>query len=301
MTFLYLPFWFFKARILRKKHPLQTVIFISDHCNLRCKHCHVISDRPPITKSYETIREELQYSYDLGTRFVDFEGGEPMLWQENGRNINDLIRLAKKIGFFSTTVTTNAQLPFDHCEADSIWVSLDGLEHFHDEIRGEGTFARLEKNINNLTRKHVSVNMVVNSSNYTNVPELIEYVKQSPKIKSVSLNFHTPYEGTESLLLDWKLRKEVINQIITYKKRGYPIMNSVSGMKKMIDNSFKDYCWVTNFILPDGTRLPECTGKTAGMCDHCGLCMAGEMHSVMNFKLDTIWAGLKLRAQLRIR
>jgi hypothetical protein len=31
------------------------------------------------------------------------------------------------------------------------------------------------------------------------------------------------------------------------------------------------------------------------ICDECGLCMAGEMNSVFNFKLDTIFAGLKLR------
>jgi hypothetical protein len=52
---------------------------------------------------------------------------------------------------------------------------------------------------------------------------------------------------------------------------------------------------VANFILPDGTRLAECAGKTAGVCDQCGFCMAGEMYSVMSLRPDTILAGLKLR------
>lgn len=295
MALFYLANWFFKTRILGNENPLQSVIFISDRCNLRCKHCHIVNDHTPTERSYEEIRDDLQYSYDKGSRFVDFEGGEPILWRDGDRDINDLIRLAKSIGFFSTTVTTNAQLPFNHCEADSIWVSMDGIGSFHDAIRGEGSFDRLEKNVNALTRKRVSVNMVVNSLNYTNVADCLAYAKKSPHIASISMNFHTPYAGSEHLFLDWELREAVIDTIISHKKKGYPIMNSISGLRKMRDNNFKKYCWVTNFILADGTRLTECTGKTAGICDRCGLCMAGEMHSVFHFKPDTIWSALKLR------
>ncbi|MDL2308294.1 radical SAM protein, partial [Bacteroidales bacterium OttesenSCG-928-C03] len=276
MSIFYLANWFFNARILGKKRPLQSVIFISDRCNLRCKHCHVVDEHNPVDKSYEQVREELQYSYDQGSRFVDFEGGEPMIWRDGDYTVNDLVTLAKEIGFISTTVTTNAQLPFDHCIADSMWVSMDGVGMFHDEIRGEGSFDRLSKNINALTRRCVSVNMVINSRNHSNVPAVMEFVKNSPVIASVAFNFHTPYAGTEYLFLDWEIRRQVIDQIIQYKKKGYPIMNSISGLKRMKDNDFRKYCWVTNFILPDGTRLTECTGKTAGICDQCGLCMAGE-------------------------
>ncbi|MEG2666509.1 MAG: radical SAM protein, partial [Bacteroidales bacterium] len=111
-----------------------------------------------------------------------------------------------------------------------------------------------------------------------------------------SLNFHTPYQGTEDLYIsDYTLRGQIIDEIIALKKEGYPIMNSVSGLKLMKHNKFSKQCWVSNFILPDGTRYEECPGKSAGVCDSCGFCMAGEMHSVYTFKFDTILAGLKLR------
>ena len=124
---LYLGCWFFKARFLGCQNPLQTVLFINDQCNLACKHCCIYSRGEPIRKSLEAIAGELEYAYKLGSRFVDFEGGEPFLWQDGERGFNDLVRLAKDIGFYSATVTTNAQMPFPGCEADSIWVSLDGL------------------------------------------------------------------------------------------------------------------------------------------------------------------------------
>jgi MoaA/NifB/PqqE/SkfB family radical SAM enzyme len=231
----------------------------------------------------------------MGSRFVDFEGGEPTIWHDGEHNINSLIRLAKDIGFFSTTVTTNAFRSFNDSEADSIWVSLDGLGHYHDSIRGKGVFEKLVKNIEESGHPDLSVNMVVNALNYDSVDETIEFVKNSLHIKAISINFHTPYEGTEDMFLDWDIRCQVIDKVISYKKKGYPIINSVSGLKLMKHNNFKKQCWVSNFILADGTRLTECSGKTAGICDKCGLCMAGEMRSVMTLKPDTIFAGMKLR------
>jgi MoaA/NifB/PqqE/SkfB family radical SAM enzyme len=304
-SLFYLPYWFFKAKLLGQKKPLQTVLFISDKCNLTCKHCSVYQLTNPHIKTYEQIKDDLEYSYQLGSRFVDFEGGEPTLWRDSplscgegsgeGHDLNSLIRLAKKIGFYSTTITTNAQKDFSGSEADSIWVSLDGIGEYHDEIRGHGAFDRLVKNIEKANHPHLSVNMVINSQNYTNVEETIEFAKNNPNIESISLNFHTPFEGTEQLMLDWDKRLKVIDLIIEKKKAGYQIMNSVSGLKRMKNLNFKKQCWVSNFILSDGTRLAECQGKTAGVCDQCGFSMSGEMKSVFDLKPDTIFAGLKLR------
>lgn len=296
---LYLPWWFFRSRILGQKRPLQTVLFVSNICNLRCKHCAESGHAGGISKSYEQVREELVYAYGLGSRFVDFEGGEPTLWREGERDLNSLIRLAKEIGFFSTTVTTNAQRPFGWLAADSIWVSLDGVGEYHDRVRGEGAFRRLEENLAAAGHPDISVNMAINRLNAEGVEETIEYAAKNPAIRQISLNFHTPYAGTEHMALPWEQRVEIIDRILAYKRRGYPIMNSASGLKLMRHNKFPKDCWVSNFILADGTRLAECPGKVAGICDQCGFCMAGEMHSVLTLRPDTILAGLKLRMAKR--
>jgi MoaA/NifB/PqqE/SkfB family radical SAM enzyme len=294
-SLFYLPFWFFKNRFLGAKKPLQTVLFVSDKCNLACKHCTIYQLKNPNIKTYEQIRAELERSYRLGSRFDDYEGGEPTLWRDGNKDLNSLIRLAKKTGYYSATITTNAQQPFTGSEADSIWVSLDGVGEFHDAIRGRGAFDRLVKNIETARHPHLSVNMVVNTLNYASVEETIEFAKKNPHIRMISLNFHTPFEGTEDLFLDWDQRAEIIDLIIRKKKAGYPIMNSVSGLKLMKRNEFKKQCWVSDFVLSDGTYLPECQGSIAGVCDRCGFSMAGEMHSVMHLKPDTVLAGMKLR------
>ena len=71
----YLGWWWARAKFFGRKKPLQIVIFISDRCNLSCRHCSVYNYTNPLSKSYESIRKELEYCYSLGSRFVDFEGG----------------------------------------------------------------------------------------------------------------------------------------------------------------------------------------------------------------------------------
>ena len=199
--YIYLAQWFARARFLGRRAPLQTVLFITDKCNLRCKHCSVYGSAGNKQRKFEDIVADMRYSYQLGSRFIDLEGGEPTLWKEEDRTINDLIDKALEIGFFSVTVTTNAQQDFSWIRPQSIWVSMDGVGEYHDRIRGEASFARLEENIRKSGKKHICVNMVVNALNYESLDAAIEYAKNNPAIEQISINFHTPYPGTEYLML----------------------------------------------------------------------------------------------------
>lgn len=291
----YLPYWFVGAKFFNRHKPLQTVLFITDRCNLRCKHCSVYQTQNTHSMTLEQIGEHLRYAYQQGSRFLDLEGGETTLWRDGENNINAVIELAHQIGFFSVTITTNAQQDISWVKADSLWVSMDGVGAYHDQIRGEGTFDRLEKNIAASHLKHLSVNMVVNALNYKGLEEAIEYAKQNEHIEQISINFHTPFPGTEYLELPKEVRNQLIDKVLEYKKQGYPIMNSVSGLKKMkAVETLKNRCWVTNFIYPNGQR-GYCVGMGTDLCQKCGFCMAGEMASVFNFCPDTILAGLHLR------
>lgn len=303
----YLAQWYARA-LFGRRAPLQSVIFILDRCNLRCKHCSVYELEHPRCKTLQQIREELEDCYRAGSRFVDFEGGELYLWRDRQSadrdreyDINDVLDLAHGIGFYSATITTNAQLPFNGSHADQVFVSMDGVGHWHDEIRGEGSFARLEKHVHAFHReKPLCVNMVINSLNIGGVEETLEYVKNNPDIDHISLNFHTPFKGTEYLYPDEAERNRVIDMLIDYKRRGYPIMNTVSGLEamKVVNGRVActdKYCWITNFIYSDGSRTPKCMGKRFGVCDKCGFSMGGEMYSVFHLRPETIIAGIKLR------
>ena len=306
--YVYLAQWFLRARFFGRRAPLQTVLFITDKCNLRCKHCSVYGSAGYKQRTFEDIVADMRYSYDHGSRFIDLEGGEPTLWREkkDGREIgeeyytiNDLIDKALEIGFFSITVTTNAQQDFSWIRPQSIWVSMDGIGEYHDRIRGEGTFAKLEENIRKSGFKHICVNMVVNALNYESLDAAMEYAKNNPAIEQISINFHTPYPGTEYLMLAPEKKAELIDKVLAYKKKGYPIMNSRSGLKLMKRNALGEIklgkeCFVTNFIYTDGSRS-LCLGYGTEQCRVCGFFLSVEMASVFHFRPDTILSGFKLR------
>lgn len=301
MVILYLVKWFFQAKFLGKKRPLQTVLFISDPCNTACESCSGYRKENPSIKTYEQIREELEYSYRSGSRFVDFEGGEPTVWRDGEHDLNSLIRLARQIGFFSTTVTTNAQQPFIGCEADFIWVSLDGAGHFHDDVHGKGTFGKLAANVKNCRHPNVHFNMAINTINCEGTVDVIAYTRNNPFVRSVWLNFQTPFPGSEALCVDRAKREEIIGDIIRMKKKGYPVMNSVSGLERMKQNRFNKQCWITNYMMPDGTRYDECQGKAAGVCERCGFSLAAEMHGIFSLKRDSVLTGLKMRMKKKVK
>jgi len=119
---------------------------------------------------------------------------------------------------------------------------MDGLGDYHDAIRGKGTFETILQNINSNPHPDLSINMVVNNLNYKSVTETIQFVQDHPKIKSISINFHTPFPGTDELILPIDIRKNIIDSVIEMKKNGYPIMNSITGLSLMKHNNFTKYC-----------------------------------------------------------
>ncbi|HBT95929.1 MAG TPA: radical SAM protein [Coriobacteriia bacterium] len=295
---LYYAKWFFDCKFRGKRKPLQSVIFITDRCNLRCVHCNVVKEGPEVqTRSYAQIEETLQQCYDAGSRIVDFEGGEPLLWRDGPHNIDSLIALAKRIGFHTTTVTTNGQLPIT-VKPNLIWVSLDGMEQAHDATRGNGSWRRLMDNIEACEFSNLNVNMTITTLNYKDVEDVVRFVGDHPKIKKISLSFYTPYEGRD-LLVDRATRNEILELLLRLKREGLPLMNSAAGLKLMRDPlkvSAGRQCWISNFVVADGTRLNACPGESAGICDECGFGMGAEMALLFKLHPEMLKAGLSVRA-----
>jgi MoaA/NifB/PqqE/SkfB family radical SAM enzyme len=297
---LYYPWWFFQCKILGRRKPLQSVIFITDRCNLHCRHCNVVKEGPDArSKSFAEVRDELRYCYDAGSRFVDFEGGEPHLWRdkEAGADIDALIDCAREMGFHSTTVTTNAWMPIT-ARSDLIWVSLDGLEEAHDDQRGTGSFARAMQHIEQSAHPNLNVNMVVTNRNHRDLEGVARLVREHPHLRRMSFSFYVPYDSRD-LLVPPDVRNAVIDKAIGLKKDGYPLMNSLAGLDLLRDPQrfiHKRQCWISNFIMVDGTRLSACPGEAAGVCEDCGFGMGAEMMLLFSLHPEMVKAGLSVRA-----
>jgi len=290
--------WFFKCRILGKRLPLQSVIFITDLCNLNCAHCNVVkSGSEATTKTYEQVKEDLEFCYQQGSRIVDFEGGEPHLWNDGDKDINSLIDLARKIGYFQSTVTTNAVLPIT-AKSDMIWVSIDGMQEKHDEQRGRGSFERAMTNIAACDHPNLNANMTITAKNYSDFEAVATMVQENPHLRKLSFSFYMPYEGWE-LCVTSDIRNQVIDTALRLKKSGYAFMNSNAGLNLLRDPltyAHKRQCWISNFILSDGTKLDECPGAVLELCEECGFGMGAEMTLLWKLHPEMLKAGLTVRS-----
>ncbi|MBQ8009388.1 MAG: radical SAM protein [Bacteroidaceae bacterium] len=282
---LYLGWWFFRARFLGRRKPLQSVVFVTNGCNSTCRHCtNCTKAAEAYFKPFDDISKDLDECYSQGARILDIEGVNLLYWHDGEHQVNEIFQLAKAKGFYSTSTMIPAPL-YEECKSlgtdvDVLWVSVMGLED-----------CQLLENMNN-----ASLYMVVNSQNYQELPAILDFVQQHPGIKQIAFNFHTPFAGIEHLALSKVQREEVINLLVESKRKGYRIMNSISGLRNMLTLRFKRHCWICNFIYCDGRRSPQCIDdKSSGVCELCGFSMAGEMNAVFNLKPDTILAGLGIR------
>ena len=282
---LYLGWWFFRTRFLGRRKPLQSVVFVTNGCNSTCRHCtNCTKSGGSYYKTFDEIAKDLEYCYAEGARILDIEGVNLLHWQDGGHQVNEIFQLAKDKNFYSTSTmipaSNYAAWKAMGIDVDVLWVSIMGIN-----------------DCNSLkTLNDASLYMVLNTQNYLELHTVLMFVEQHPSIRQIAFNFHTPFAGSEHMALNNQQREKVIQQLIAYKRKGYRIMNSISGLKNMKTVRFKRHCWICNFIYCDDRHSPHCIDdKASGICNHCGFSMAGEMNAVFNMKPDTILEGLGIR------
>jgi radical SAM protein with 4Fe4S-binding SPASM domain len=111
---------------------------ITDECNLRCKHCYIGDGKknelsPKKVHSILTEFEKMQ-----GLRVL-ITGGEPLLHRKFDE-INEMLPhfFVRKVLFTNGVLLNRDRL--QSLKVDEIQMSIDGLEHAHDAIRGGGTY-----------------------------------------------------------------------------------------------------------------------------------------------------------------
>ncbi|MDR0777921.1 MAG: radical SAM protein [Methanomassiliicoccaceae archaeon] len=266
------------------KAPLVNTLIIHYGCNLRCKHCSIHSSNiEHLGKnklSYDEVVNDLRSQFKRGARIAYFEGGETTLWEDNGKDLGDLIKAAKDIGYKNVGYTTNGtQRMFTG--SDIISVSLDGPRDMHDTIRGDGVYDKLMDNIANTDfTGAIYANMVINKYNLDLIEETAKVVKDNEKLTGIIFNFITPPPYDIALTNDEK--KKAIAKIRELKKNGHPILNSKKGLELLAEEDWSKKCpyYVTVFVLPDGTHKDGCPMAGTDSCKECGFAAVREYYLV---------------------
>ncbi len=286
-------------KYLFKKAPLLAGYKITYKCNLKCKHCPFWEKKKTEDKE-NIVNHVLKKLKNSGAEIIIFEGGEPTIWKDNNYTFKDILKKAKKY-FLSVNFTTNGLNGFFY-PADTIWVSIDGMQYCHDKIRGQGTFKKIMKNIKTFrqyskvltNRPKLYANICINSENYHEIPALICYLKN--KVDGITIQFYYPYNNDFSLFLPVDKRIFILNKLIELKKSGFPISDSTSTLKALKRNTWK--CRPQGLINaePNGTINQGCYVKNRGEinCKYCGFAAHVELSKALGLKVSSIFTGLKV-------
>ncbi len=288
----YIAAFGFKSLIFRQRKPIIAGMPLTDVCNLRCKHCVVANvgrGHYPLAR----IKETLRHFYSIGVRIIYLQGGEIMTWRDGTKDVNDVIRCAREIGFFKIACVTNGTLGVPS-GADLIWVSLDGSERLNDSIRGEGVFETVIHNLRVTKHPRVALNMTINRINAAEVEAVAEIARDLCIVKGVSFNFHTPYQGVEEICLPLTERPAVIDRIIHLKRQGFPVLNTYGGLGTMKANKWRRP--IPLIHLMENDRIYECCfGKDQpGVCEKCGYGVIAELSQIMRCNIPTILESIAL-------
>ncbi len=160
--------------------PVSLQLELTYNCNLSCGFCYnqINQERQePIT--FKRLKEILREALDYGLFTVNFNGGEPLLYE----NFFDLVQFCKKIGFdvhcnTNAISITNENVHFFIENFPAICTSLHGYDSMtHGEIVGDSTaFYSTVNAIKMLVSRgcYISVNVVVSKINLHYLNDILE-------------------------------------------------------------------------------------------------------------------------------
>lgn len=197
--------------------PIKTLacwVHLTNQCNLDCSYCYINKDtesmsldtmKKVISSLKKTIEDEKIDRINLS-----FAGGEPLM---NFSVLQKFVALAKselwvKLGL---TMTTNATLlgpkniPFLNQEKFSLYISLDGMEKYHDAQRyfkwWEGSFKKVIQWLDNALKNFegkITVGIVVSPDNVDWLSDVTEYLlKRGVQFK------YSFYRPNTNNLMEW--------------------------------------------------------------------------------------------------
>jgi len=304
-----------KAKIFNIRTPLALSINLTSRCNQRCLYCGVWENQIPELTT-DDLKSMILSFKNLGTRYISFTGGEPLLRDDIEELINFVIDQKLYLN-----VSSNGQLVPEKIHSlkkiDELRLSLDGPLAIHDKLRGKGSFLKTMEAVKAAKQLNIKVTMqcVISNQNLNAMDHILRQASEA----EVKVYFQP---ATEHLLWITKNNgeipsidkyREVITLLIDAKKNGKPVKNSLSCLKHLYHwpNRKKIKCvagllccealpngaLITCFRMQKNKILHRQLNRTNSFknlklhknCKECWACGPVEFNMMTSFHLDSIF------------
>lgn len=287
----YVPFaWRFA--ILRRPVPLIYGIALTDRCSLTCEGCRVSNTgRPDMT--WTQVAGSLRGAWSRGFRELYLSGGEPTLWRDGDRTMEDVVAEARRIGFFHVHVYTNG-LQGLRTAADLVWVSMDGLPGTFDTRRGPW-FSEVERAVRSREHPRVAVIYTIDRCTAAGIEPFLRWVRDTAfPVAGVMFYFHTPYYGRDELFLAAAERAPFIDELLAHIRAGLPVLNSRAGLRALQSGRWPRRLPVAYIADIDGEWVCcRASAAPGDVCEDCGYAACTELTEVRRLRPSALAAMLR--------
>jgi MoaA/NifB/PqqE/SkfB family radical SAM enzyme len=279
------------AAVRRKVGPLFYGVALTDRCNLRCHGCRIpAAGRPDL--EWEALCGLLEKAHARGYRELYFSGGEPMLWRDGDRTVEDAVRLARRLGFYHVHVYTNGTLGLTS-SADLVWVSVDGLAETYRSRRGEH-FEEVEAAIRAPGHPRTAALYVIDRETRGGIEPFLRWVRDTAlPVIGVMFYFHTPYYGYDALYLDAGERAPVIDRLLACGRAGLPVLNSRAGLLALRSGRWTRRTPAAAVADVDGESV--CCRAPDWCCEACGYAACVEIVETLRMRPSAVLAMARYR------
>ncbi len=288
-----IPFIFRLAKTKIAKIPIAVNYDLTWQCNLRCKHCYFYSSASELELGPINERKELNdkewlkifnYHRTLGIKSAALTGGEPTL------RLN-LLHEAVKI-YPSIQIASNGiiKMPIFNVQKQPIyWVSLDGGEKAHNDLRGANIFNKVINNIQN--DKRVLISTTVTSLNYDQIEEVVK-VAYAAGVSGLFFLWYTGYPNDPFLLKNEKAKIAAKNILKVMRDYGDFILISKKMLELYLTKEFVNHCiFQSDEVLsfyPNGMRKFCVMGNSHRLCENCGCIVPVGSYALSKLDPETI-------------
>jgi Fe-coproporphyrin III synthase len=255
-------------KLFHQKPTMYGSVDVINVCNLHCSHCYWWLNRKNEDQdlSADEWREIIRKRFKKQKIFVvTLVGGEPTMRP-------DIIQVFCEEMPKRVCVVSNGTYPlkrFDNLYF--YWISLDGTEKIHDQIRGKDSYSKTRQNImdyissqDNIRNgkpawKDIWITMTINSLNHGTIEDLVQEWKGV--VNKIGFQFHTPFVKGDPLWMPFgQERNIVVDKLIDLKEK-YP--NFVINGKKQLSLMKGNWGGI-------GTTPVQCPSWAILSLDHMG-------------------------------
>lgn len=276
--------------LFRRERPYLFILVINDQCNLNCFYCTSKNTGQYDLRNAE-IRAALAAAYDRGHRALVITGGEPMIWQDDGARIHDIVSHARALGFQDIAIFTNGTRPLDIPDVTFI-VTVDGTKETHNSIRAN-TYDLILAHIAQTSAK-VIASITLTKANADTLEAAVEEIAATRLFKGITFNLltHNPDMVAQHGFIGEE-RNHILDRVWALKQQGYPIVLSRAAYRSMKKNNWKRP--VKQIELLAGNRVFTCCRDVdnPAICRNCGYSSCVEISQALQGKPSAILELLK--------